>query len=152
MAISGSNVHWDYLRSLRSWQASESKYICASDWSCYCHDHFDIWRVLSWDAHTMISETHAHASESGKENWPGWYHHFRCCQCGKFCIPVDHGTYWGGSGALEPPDPIYFCSKCVAKELEHPERIIMWCWWRNPNHVLIAKSILRHRRKIETYG
>jgi hypothetical protein len=70
----------------------------------------------------------------------------QCNNCGKFCRPVDSGVYYGGYLDIEPPDPLYFCKKCVKKELEHPERVIVKCWWIKPNYVSIVKSINRHKK------
>lgn len=70
----------------------------------------------------------------------------QCEECGKFCQPYDHGTYYGSCTDIEPPEPSYFCKKCVKRKLEHPETIISGCWWLKPDYVRIAKSILRHRR------
>lgn len=70
----------------------------------------------------------------------------RCSECGRFCVPYDKGTYYGSCNDLEPPDPLFFCKKCVEKKLEEPERVISRCWWIKPNYVRVAKSIVRHRR------
>lgn len=59
----------------------------------------------------------------------------RCEMCGKFCKPYDSGTYWGGTLDMEPPDPSYFCRKCVKKELKYPEKVIIGCWWLKPKYV-----------------
>jgi hypothetical protein len=75
----------------------------------------------------------------------------KCCECGKFCNPVDSGVMYGGAGALVPPDKDCFCNNCYQKKLEiaryNPEQIIIGCWWVKPNYVKIAKSVLRHKRK-----
>lgn len=72
----------------------------------------------------------------------------KCCECGRFCQPFDEGTYYGGFFDLEPPDPCYFCKKCVDKYLQNPESVISRCWWLKPNYVRVAKSIQRHRNKL----
>ena len=71
----------------------------------------------------------------------------RCEECGQFCRPADDGVYYGGCLDLEPPDPVYFCRRCVDKYLQDPERVIVGCWWIKPNFVRAAKSIIRHRSK-----
>jgi len=73
----------------------------------------------------------------------------KCSECGKFCQPYDQGTYYGGVLDSEPPeDPDFFCKKCVVKKLKTPERIIVGCWLYKPTYVRMAKSIIRHRKKI----
>lgn len=72
-------------------------------------------------------------------------YNIQCEHCGQFCKPHDSGTYYGSCIDMEPPDESFFCKKCVDKELETPERVIVGCWWLKPNYVRIAKSILRHR-------
>jgi hypothetical protein len=64
---------------------------------------------------------------------------FQCEECGKFCRPVDSGTYWGGTLDLDPPEPVYFCAKCVDRLLQTPETIIIACWWVKPNYVIRAE-------------
>lgn len=72
----------------------------------------------------------------------------KCSECGKFCKSVDSGTYFGSVLDLEPPDPDYFCQECVNKKIEEPYSVISQCWWIKPNYVYIAKSIIRHYKKI----
>ena len=72
----------------------------------------------------------------------------RCEECGRFCVPVDNGTYYGSVTDLEPPEPSFFCKKCVIKKLKEPNKIIVNCWWLKPNFVSVSKSIARHNKKI----
>lgn len=60
----------------------------------------------------------------------------KCGECGKFCIPADRGTYYGGALDLDPPDTVFFCQKCVYKFLKTPDKIISGCWWVKPNFVI----------------
>ena len=75
-----------------------------------------------------------------------------CCECGQFCVPVDAGCYYGDYYDFEPPDESYFCPKCserrLQKAIQTPEEVIVGAWWQKPNYVSVAKSILRHRKKI----
>lgn len=72
---------------------------------------------------------------------------YQCEYCGKFCKPYNSGVYYGGVLDIEPPETVYICKTCVDRELKTPEKVIAGCWWCKPNHVRIAKSIIRHRRK-----
>lgn len=73
----------------------------------------------------------------------------RCEYCGRFVgYGADSGTYYGSYFDYEPPDPVYFCKKCVEERLQHPEDVITGCWWLKPDYVRVAKAILRHRRKL----
>lgn len=76
-----------------------------------------------------------------------YYYDIRCSECGRFCRPVDAGVPYG-PGKLEPPEEEFFCQDCFNKKIEHPEKVIIGCWWIRPQYVKIAKSILRHRRNI----
>lgn len=73
----------------------------------------------------------------------------RCEGCGKFCKPVDRGTYYGSYADFEPLDPSYFCKDCVDKKIEDPfsTKLGISCWWIRPNYIAVIKSILRHERK-----
>lgn len=77
---------------------------------------------------------------------------FNCSCCGQFCWPHDSGTYYGSYFDLEPPDPEIFCKRCARKlmqgAVDNPEKVIVGCWWIKPDYVRVAKSILRHQRKI----
>lgn len=71
----------------------------------------------------------------------------KCEECGRFCKPIDSGTYYGNATDLDPPDPSFFCKKCVDKRLKSPDTVIIGCWWHKPNFVSIAKSIRRHKKQ-----
>lgn len=68
----------------------------------------------------------------------------RCEECGKFCVPANSGTYYGGVLDIEPPDPVFFCQKCVYKFLTNTDKIIEGCWWIKPEFISIKNSILRN--------
>ena len=43
----------------------------------------------------------------------------RCAICGKFVsYDADYCVMWGSYGDSEPPDPDYYCQKCVESEKE----------------------------------
>jgi hypothetical protein len=71
----------------------------------------------------------------------------KCYECGRFCVPHDSGTFYGGCLDLEPPDPVYFCKNCVDKKIKNEDNgMVMGCWWLKPNYISVVKSILRHRK------
>jgi len=74
-----------------------------------------------------------------------------CSECGRFCIPQDSGTMYGSYNDYEPPEDVLLCPRCadrkMAEAIRAPATIIVGCWWRKPDYVSVAKSILRHRRK-----
>ena len=77
----------------------------------------------------------------------------RCCECGRFINQIaDSGMEYGGSQDVGPPDEDFFCEKCAKKELDiamhKPEEVIIGCWCYKPNYVRVAKSVLRHKRKL----
>lgn len=77
----------------------------------------------------------------------------RCDICGRFINHVaDIGCMYGNSESVDPPDDTFFCDRCAEKEMQeaitHPENVIVRCWLGKPNYVRVAKSILRHKRKI----
>jgi hypothetical protein len=76
----------------------------------------------------------------------------KCDVCGKFMDRIyDEGTYYGSPKDCEPPDPVCYCKYCAKINMKvamyKPELIVIGCWWRKPDYVLVAKSILRHRKK-----
>jgi hypothetical protein len=46
------------------------------------------------------------------------WHGLRCGHCGRFTEGVDEYTPWGGSGDLEPPDPVILCTRCSAQDFK----------------------------------
>ena len=78
-----------------------------------------------------------------------WQWDIRCCDCGRFCVPADSGTPYGSCQDLEPPETLFFCPRCAERHLNEaqttPEKVNI-TWWRPPNYVDVAKSVLRHRR------
>lgn len=91
----------------------------------------------------------------------------KCCVCGKFCVPVDSSTPFGGYLDTEPPDSEYYCAKCAKKEKQYfithkwlpcnwrPAKWeyevakilgfirigplgVAWSMWHNPNNVMPA--------------
>lgn len=75
----------------------------------------------------------------------------KCCDCGKFCLPADSSTSFGSSLDLEPPEPEYYCKKCVKRYIDQyincDEMPIMGCYWHRPNFIAVCKSIRRHVNK-----
>jgi hypothetical protein len=47
-----------------------------------------------------------------------------CDYCGQF-VPVgaDHAIPFGNSNDFEPPDPVFFCPRCVAEKMETLEYV-----------------------------
>ena len=39
----------------------------------------------------------------------------RCNVCGRFCVPFDSSTPFGGPADLEPPDDEIYCEPCTRK-------------------------------------
>ena len=78
------------------------------------------------------------------------YTHLRCCECGQFI--ADTSAFYGASCDVEPPDEDYYCPRCAAKNMPfaraYPERVVIGCFWVKPDYVSVAKSILRHQRKM----
>ena len=76
----------------------------------------------------------------------------RCSECGRFCKPVDRGIYYGECTSTEPYDPELFCQSCYDKNMLEakttPEKVIIKCWWMKPDFISVAKSVLRHRKRL----
>jgi len=87
---------------------------------------------------------------TSKRRWHEW-ERIRCYECGRFCIPADDGTFYGGPCDLEPPDTSFFCPVCAKRRMDvamhKPEKVILGCWWIKPDYVAVAKAVLRHRRR-----
>ena len=60
----------------------------------------------------------------------------KCDTCGRFCIPHDSGTYFGGVLDEDPPDPVFFCKKCSRIEAQKPK---INCWWIPPKFMKVNK-------------
>ncbi len=61
-----------------------------------------------------------------------------CGHCGRFCVPADEYTPFGGVTDLEPPDEVYLCAGCAAAEEEELVRMyqganIMCGNWQKSN-------------------
>jgi len=82
-----------------------------------------------------------------KYNYNNTKYDIKCCYCGRFCLPYDGGVYWGSSIDMEPPDPEYFCKKCVTEILKHPEKVIVGCWWQKPKFVYQAQKMLLENKE-----
>lgn len=62
-----------------------------------------------------------------------------CSVCGQFCVPAEESTDFGRTGDLEPPDPEYYCKRCVKREEDNAVKS-GWVpsFWRNPGWVYRA--------------
>ena len=80
-----------------------------------------------------------------------WHYDIRCCECGRFVkSTADRGAAWGNSYMMEPPDEEWFCEECAQRNIDSFLRMgrVLRAWWIPPNFVAVAKSILRHGRKV----
>jgi len=83
-----------------------------------------------------------------KYNYKDTKYDIKCYYCGRFCKPHDTGTYYGSTLDMEPPDPLFFCKKCVDKELQHPEKVIVGCWWIKPFFVYEAQKLIENKKQL----
>ena len=82
---------------------------------------------------------------------PNYRFDIRCSNCGRFCIPADSGTVFGGYWDLEPPDSELFCKKCVKKlykEAIKTGEIPMY--WQKPLWTVRAARALGYT--VDNYG
>lgn len=54
-------------------------------------------------------------SKPPKKKRSGYIYDIRCDYCGRFCVPYDSASPYGGSTDDDPPDDVFFCKSCVDK-------------------------------------